>query len=151
MKKDKILSCIIGVCVALFCGTIGYLFGAQGFNINQKARALKSPVTITKEIKEKGFNTKKIALVNADEAVVQGGKTINYADKLISGMPKNFEELGAKEEDIPTLVKKFGLPEGGRTGGFVKLSSEDIAEIYFGRFNVAKRTRKNYRNCKQKI
>jgi len=61
MKKDKILSCIIGVCVALFCGTIGYLFGAQGFNINQKARALKSPVTITKEIKEKGFNTKKIA------------------------------------------------------------------------------------------
>ena len=46
------------------------------------------------------------------------------------GMPINFAELGAKEEDIPTLVKKFGLPEGGRTGGFVKLSSEDIAEIY---------------------
>ncbi len=46
------------------------------------------------------------------------------------GMPINFAELGAKEEDIPTLVKKFGLPEGGRTGGFVNLSSEDIAEIY---------------------
>ena len=46
------------------------------------------------------------------------------------GMPINFAELGAKEEDIPTLVKKFGLPEGGTTGGFVKLSAEDIAEIY---------------------
>jgi hypothetical protein len=45
-------------------------------------------------------------------------------------MPINFAELGAKEEDIPTLVKKFGLPEGGRTGGFVQLSSDDIAEIY---------------------
>ena len=46
------------------------------------------------------------------------------------GMPINFAELGAKEEDIPTLVKKFGLPAGGRTGGFVQLSAEDIAEIY---------------------
>ena len=46
------------------------------------------------------------------------------------GMPINFAELGAKEEDIPTLVKKFGLAEGTTTGGFVKLSSEDIAEIY---------------------
>ena len=45
------------------------------------------------------------------------------------GMPINFAELGAKEEDIPVLVEKFGLG-GGRTGGFVKLSSEDIAEIY---------------------
>ena len=45
------------------------------------------------------------------------------------GMPINFEELGAKEEDIPALVDKFGLGDG-RTGGFVKLSSEDIAEIY---------------------
>lgn len=46
------------------------------------------------------------------------------------GMPINFTELGAKEEDIPTLVKKFGLAEGATTGGFVKLSSKDIAEIY---------------------
>ena len=46
------------------------------------------------------------------------------------GMPINFAELGAKEEDIPTLVKKFGLADGARTGGFVKLSSDDIAEIY---------------------
>lgn len=46
------------------------------------------------------------------------------------GMPINFAELGAKEEDIPTLVKKFGLPEDGSTGGFVHLTSSDIAEIY---------------------
>ncbi|MCQ2531220.1 MAG: iron-containing alcohol dehydrogenase [Saccharofermentans sp.] len=46
------------------------------------------------------------------------------------GMPINFEELGAKEEDIPVLVEKFGLGEEGRTGGFVSLSSSDVAEIY---------------------
>ncbi len=45
------------------------------------------------------------------------------------GMPINFEELGAKEEDIPVLVEKFGLGDG-KTGGFVPLSSADVAEIY---------------------
>nr|MBP3598537.1 iron-containing alcohol dehydrogenase [Eubacterium sp.] len=45
------------------------------------------------------------------------------------GMPINFEELGAKEEDIPVLVEKFGLGDG-KTGGFVSLSSEDVAKIY---------------------
>lgn len=45
------------------------------------------------------------------------------------GMPVNFAELGAKEEDIPKLVEKFGLGDG-RTGGFVALSSEDVAKIY---------------------
>ena len=45
------------------------------------------------------------------------------------GMPINFEELGAKEKDIPVLVDKFGLGDG-KTGGFVALSSEDVAEIY---------------------
>ncbi|MBQ0003720.1 MAG: iron-containing alcohol dehydrogenase [Treponema sp.] len=46
------------------------------------------------------------------------------------GMPLTFKELGAKEKDIPQLVKNFGLPKDGKTGGFVKLSSKDIAEIY---------------------
>ena len=45
------------------------------------------------------------------------------------GMPVNFEQLGAREEDIPVLVEKFGLGEEGRTGGFVSLSSADVAEI----------------------
>ncbi len=46
------------------------------------------------------------------------------------GMPSKLCEVGGKEEDIPTLVKNFGLPKDGKTGGFVELSSEDIAEIY---------------------
>ena len=45
------------------------------------------------------------------------------------GLPINFEELGAKEEDIPKLVEKLGIGNG-RTGGFVQLSSNDIIEIY---------------------
>lgn len=45
------------------------------------------------------------------------------------GMPINFEELGAREEDIPKLVDKMGIGNG-RTGGFVQLSSNDIIEIY---------------------
>ena len=46
------------------------------------------------------------------------------------GMPINFSELGAKENDIALLVKKFGLADGQTTGGFVHLSSADITEIY---------------------
>ena len=45
------------------------------------------------------------------------------------GMPVNFAELGAKEEDIPKLIDKFGIGDG-KTGGFVHLSAADIAEIY---------------------
>lgn len=45
------------------------------------------------------------------------------------GMPINFAELGAKEEDIPVLVEKHGVGDG-LTWGFVRLSAKDIAEIY---------------------
>ena len=45
------------------------------------------------------------------------------------GMPINFEELGAKEEDIPTLVEKLGIG-GGKLGGFMELGAEDAANIY---------------------
>ena len=45
------------------------------------------------------------------------------------GMPINFAELGAREEDIPVLVEKFGIGDG-LTWGFVRLSAKDIAEIY---------------------
>ena len=38
-------------------------------------------------------------------------------------------DLGAKEEDIPTLVEKFGIG-GGTTGDFMKLKKDDITEIY---------------------
>ena len=45
------------------------------------------------------------------------------------GMPINFAELGATEEDIPVLVEKHGVGDG-LTWGFVRLSAKDIAEIY---------------------
>lgn len=48
------------------------------------------------------------------------------------GMPKNFEELGAKEEDIPKLVDVLCNGNGG-TGtisGFVELNEEDCINIY---------------------
>lgn len=45
------------------------------------------------------------------------------------GLPVNLKELGAKEEDIPALVKNQGLGKE-KTGGFVNLSSADITEIY---------------------
>ena len=44
------------------------------------------------------------------------------------GMPINFEELGAREEDIPTLIDKFGIGDG-ETGGFVRLKASDVEQI----------------------
>ncbi len=46
------------------------------------------------------------------------------------GMPISFRELGAKEEDIPYMVKTLGLGENGTIGGFVKLNNKDIEKIY---------------------
>ena len=56
-----------------------------------------------------------------------------FRNFLISiGMPKNFEELGAKEEDIPKLVDVLcnGNGRGGSIAGFVELNEEDCANIY---------------------
>ncbi len=48
------------------------------------------------------------------------------------GMPKNFEELGAKEEDIPKLVEVLCRGDGreGTISGFVTLNEEDCTNIY---------------------
>ena len=48
------------------------------------------------------------------------------------GMPKNFEELGAKEGDIPYLVDTLcnGNGRGGSISGFVTLNEEDCKKIY---------------------
>ena len=45
------------------------------------------------------------------------------------GMPVNFAQLGAKAEDIPLLVEKFGIGDG-KTGGYVALDKQAITEIY---------------------
>ncbi|SFU92252.1 iron-containing alcohol dehydrogenase [Butyrivibrio sp. INlla21] len=48
------------------------------------------------------------------------------------GMPKNFEELGAKKEDIPKLVDVLCNGDGrpGSISGFVTLSEDDCTKIY---------------------
>ena len=54
-------------------------------------------------------------------------------DFLVSiGMPKNFAELGAKEEDIPKLVEVLCRGDGrtGSISGFVTLNEEDCTKIY---------------------
>ena len=45
------------------------------------------------------------------------------------GMPINFKELGAREEDIPLPVEKLGIG-GGTRWGFRELSAEDVENIY---------------------
>ncbi len=45
------------------------------------------------------------------------------------GMPINFAELGAKEEDIPVLVEKLGIGDG-KLGGFMELDRNDVTAIY---------------------
>lgn len=48
------------------------------------------------------------------------------------GMPKNFEELGAKEEDIEKLAYSacYGNGRTGTIGGFVSLNQKDVENIY---------------------
>ena len=45
------------------------------------------------------------------------------------GMPIRFSQLGAKAEDIPTLVETMGLGKN-TLGSFVKLTEEDVRKIY---------------------
>lgn len=48
------------------------------------------------------------------------------------GMPKNFAELGAKEEDIEKLAHTacYGDVRTGTLSGFVELHQEDVENIY---------------------
>ena len=65
---------------------------------------------------------------NPEKTALQGIQ--RYEQFMTSiGMPIRFSELGAKAEDIPTLVKTLGL--GNRTlGSFIKLTEKDVEEIY---------------------
>lgn len=66
---------------------------------------------------------------NPDETAKEG--IARFKNFLVSiGMPITMGEVGGKEEDIPYLVNKFGLGEHGKTGGFVALSSDAVAQIY---------------------
>ena len=48
------------------------------------------------------------------------------------GMPGNFAQLGAKEEDIPAMAHSavYGDGRTGHIGNFVPLGEEDVANIY---------------------
>ena len=46
------------------------------------------------------------------------------------GMPATLKDLGAKEEDIPILVKHLGVTEEKTVGSFVKLGPKDVEAIY---------------------
>jgi alcohol dehydrogenase YqhD (iron-dependent ADH family) len=46
------------------------------------------------------------------------------------GMPVDFKELGAKDEDIPIMVSKLKFGEDGTIGSFVQLKADDVKEIY---------------------
>lgn len=54
----------------------------------------------------------------------------NYLKSI--GMPGNFEELGAKKEDIPKLVEMlcYGNGRTGTLEGFVTLNADDCTKIY---------------------
>ena len=66
------------------------------------------------------------------EAVALAGIEALQQFLISIGMPKNFEELGAKEEDIPKLVKVlcYGDGRGGTISGFVTLNEDDCTKIY---------------------
>ncbi len=46
------------------------------------------------------------------------------------GMPLTFADIDAREEDIPLLAQKARCDSEGLLGGFVRLTKEDIEQIY---------------------
>ena len=65
---------------------------------------------------------------NPEETALAGIKAFRKFLRGI-GMPLDFEEIGAKAEDIPVLVEKLGVGDGIR-GGFMPLNKEDVTNIY---------------------
>ena len=68
---------------------------------------------------------------NPEETAIEGIKELkNFLSSI--GMPINFHELGAKEEDIPYLVDTLccGNNRPGYIEGYVKLTKEDCTNIY---------------------
>ena len=68
---------------------------------------------------------------NPERTALEGIAALENFLKSI-GMPLSFEELGAKEEDIPKLVEALCYGDGrtGSISGFVTLDTEDCTKIY---------------------
>ena len=70
-----------------------------------------------------------VGIDDSDDAASLAG-IVAFRDWLKSlGLPLTFEELGAKEEDIPLLVKTLNL-NGNTLGGFKPLVESDVEAIY---------------------
>ena len=65
---------------------------------------------------------------NPEETALAGIKAFRKFLRGI-GMPLDFEEIGARAEDIPVLVDKLGVGDGVR-GGFMELNKDDVTNIY---------------------
>ena len=79
----------------------------------------------------KRFGGSKVLLHYGGGSVVRSG----LLDRVKASLKKegiSFVELGAKEEDIPTLAQNlcYGNGRDGKIGGFVTLAKEDCEEIY---------------------
>ncbi len=68
---------------------------------------------------------------NPENTAKAGIKVLRQFLKSI-GMPSNFKELGAKEEDIERMAHNacYGDGREGTIGGFAKLDKNDVANIY---------------------
>ena len=65
----------------------------------------------------------------SDEAAALAGIAAFRSWLKSLGLPLTFAELGAKEEDIPLLVKTLNL-NGNTLGGFMPLAEADVEAIY---------------------
>ena len=102
--------------------------------------AVTMPAVFTYEMKHNVMRFAQVAVrvwgcqMDFDHPEVTAKEGIEAFRKfLISiGMPKNFEELGAKEEDIPKLVDVLCNGDGrqGTVGGFMPLNVDDCTKIY---------------------
>ncbi len=68
----------------------------------------------------------------APEETERAGNEALRSFQISIGMPKNFAELGAKEEDIEKLAHSacYGNGNQGTIGGFVSLTQKDVENIY---------------------
>lgn len=64
-----------------------------------------------------------------ERTAVQGIDCLEAYFKSI-GMPTTFDEIGAKEEDIPLLTEKCVMNNGDKMGYFNPITREEIAKIY---------------------
>ena len=66
---------------------------------------------------------------NPEKTAQEGIQKVKEFFKSI-GMPTNFEELGAKEEDIELLASKCGMNNNGKMGYFHPLTVNDVEAVY---------------------